>query len=165
MVGAAEGLDVSKRRASSLLTAGFLLMVAMPGAAHAADPTVTMVASAAYEPPDVTTTVGGTVTWINRDTIVHDALDNYGKWRTPLLQPNEQASITFNAPGTYAYRCSLHPGMRATVTVIDDAPATDTVPAASTTADGNEQALIAAFAGLIGLAIAARRFRRPAISR
>ena len=49
-------------------------------------------------------------------------LDNYGAWKTPTLMPKEQASVTFDTPGTFGYRCSLHPGMRGTITVLDEAP-------------------------------------------
>ena len=155
------------RRASAIATLGFLALVAMPGVAAAADPTVT-IEGPTFVPTDVTTTVGATVTWINKDVVAHDAADNYGKWKTPTLMPNEQASITFDTPGTFGYRCSLHPSMRGNVTVLDEAPSTDTLPIEPAD-DGAALAilapLVAGLAGLAGLTVAARRFRQPGVSR
>ena len=85
---------------------------------------------------------------------------------TPKLNPSESASITFDKAGTYPYRCSLHGNMRATVTVTDTAPATDTEATSPVgAADDSPAGSIAFLAGLIGPVVTARRLRQAAVSR
>jgi plastocyanin len=153
------------RRASSIATAGVMLLLAVPGAVQAEDSAIT-IQGFAYAPPAFTTSVGQSVTWVNKDTVAHDAVDSLGAWKTARLMPNETASVTFETAGTYSYRCSLHPDMRGTVTVVEAVPATDTAPAIA--AGGEDHSFSGALAwivGVVGLGIAVRRFRRPAVSR
>jgi plastocyanin len=147
----------------AILVAALGLSLALPAAANAADQTVTM-EGFAFAPPDVTVTAGSQVTWVNKDTVQHDAVAVDGAWRTPKLGPNEQASVTFGSAGTYAYICSIHPGMRATVTVVA-APETDTLPAATSGHEGGPSGLLLLAGALIGALLGARRFRRASISR
>lgn len=69
-----------------------------------------------FTPKTVTIKVGTTVTWINKDTMVHDAasgkvengqvvLDGY--FKSPLLKPGQKWSFTFDKPGTYPYVCTV----------------------------------------------------------
>jgi plastocyanin len=153
------------RRASSIATAGAMLLLAVPGAVQAEDSTI-VIQGFAYAPPAYTTSVGQSVTWVNKDTVAHDAVDGGGAWKTAKLMPNETASVTFETAGTYSYRCSLHPDMRGTVTVVDAVPATDMAPtAAAGGADQSFSGAAAWIAGFVGLWIAVRRFRRPTVSR
>jgi plastocyanin len=80
-----------------------------------------------FEPVDLTVGVGTTVVFDNVGMVPHNAIDVDGGWATPdLVDPDEQASITFDEPGTYTYYCSLHAppdasgGMVGTLTVTDD---------------------------------------------
>ena len=153
------------RRTTTILAIGLLLPLVIPGVARGADPTVTMEGSA-FLPSDLTISTGDTVTWTNKDPALHDAVDNGGTWTTPKLNPNQSASVTFDEAGTYAYRCSLHGNMRATVTVLDQAPATDTAATSTVGAGGGSPAgSIMVLAGLIGLVVIGRRLRRAAVSR
>ncbi|HET9344715.1 MAG TPA: plastocyanin/azurin family copper-binding protein [Candidatus Limnocylindrales bacterium] len=153
------------RRTTTILAIGLLLPLVIPGVARSADSAVTM-EGMAFLPGDLTISTGDSVTWTNKDTVLHDAVDNGGTWETPKLNPNESASITFDKAGTYPYRCSLHGNMRATVRVLDPAPATDTEAASTVGAGGDGMAgWIPFVAGLIGLVVAARRLRRAAVSR
>ena len=64
--------------------------------------------------------VGTTVTWVNRDSASHTSTalaDTARRWNSNRLRTGESFSFTFNEPGTYRYRCSIHPSMKATVTV------------------------------------------------
>jgi plastocyanin len=70
-----------------------------------------------YHPSNVSIPAGTTVTWTNGDRAPHDAVDREGEWRTELLQQDESDSVTFETPGTYEYYCSVHPNMRAILTV------------------------------------------------
>jgi len=61
--------------------------------------------------------VGSTVTWTNRDDVPHNIVSTEQKFKSPVLDTDEQFSHTFDAPGTYRYFCSLHPRMTGQVVV------------------------------------------------
>jgi len=66
---------------------------------------------------DVTVTPGSTVTWTNLDGEPHTVASADGLFRSPALDQNDSFSFKFEKPGVYKYICSIHPKMRATVTV------------------------------------------------
>ena len=87
----------------------------------AAGVTVDM-ANFAYQSNNITVPVGTTVTWVNKDEVRHSATAADGTFDTGLFDPNGQASVTFDTPGTYLYYCLLHGepdgnGMVGTITV------------------------------------------------
>lgn len=94
---------------TALFAVGF---VAVP--AGAADRTVRIVSSD-YATDPVRITVGDRVTWLNGDSLPHDASGN--GWSTPLLLNGERASVRFSARGTYRYTCTIHPAMSGRVIV------------------------------------------------
>ena len=70
-----------------------------------------------FAPMDVTIAAGGSVTWTNRDGEPHTVVSLDGTFRSHALDQDDSFTFTFAKPGTYAYLCSIHPKMRATVTV------------------------------------------------
>ena len=70
-----------------------------------------------YFPRELTVAVGTSLTWVNRDSAPHDATDEAGGWGTRMLSQGESATLTFDAPGVYRYLCTIHPYMKATLTV------------------------------------------------
>jgi plastocyanin len=70
-----------------------------------------------FAPMDVTIPTGGSVTWTNRDGEPHTVTSVDGQFRSGALDQDQSFTFTFAKPGTYAYLCSIHPKMRATVTV------------------------------------------------
>ena len=68
-----------------------------------------------FQPHSVTIVQGGTVTWTNEDSAVHDVSFTDGSTRD--LKKGESYSKTFSKPGTYDYRCNIHPAMKGTVVV------------------------------------------------
>ncbi|MDO8616263.1 MAG: cupredoxin family copper-binding protein [Dehalococcoidia bacterium] len=70
-----------------------------------------------YFPRDLTVDAGATVTWTNRDSAPHTATHTDGGWDTGILDKGESAAIAFDAPGAYGYFCSVHPAMKAILTV------------------------------------------------
>ena len=99
-----------------------------------------------YWPKRAEVPVGSTVTWINEDvfdfldgerTGQHNAVtmqaDGPEPFYSPLLKHAETFSHTFTEPGTYEYICSIHPYMRALVTVYDP---NDPAPQAHDDGDG-----------------------------
>ena len=70
-----------------------------------------------FKPKSVTISPGDEVTWKNLDTAQHDARADDGSFETPLLEKGETAQVPFNASGTFAYVCSVHPSMTGKVVV------------------------------------------------
>jgi len=72
-----------------------------------------------YMPMATTIEQGTTVTWTNHDAVEHDVLVTSGpvSFRSPMLAQGESWSHAFTVPGPYSYVCSVHPDMKATITV------------------------------------------------
>ena len=70
-----------------------------------------------FDPPTLEVSAGATVTWINRDEEVHAVTSTQGLFHSPGLDGNATFSFRFDKPGTYEYRCALHPQMQGTVVV------------------------------------------------
>ena len=75
---------------------------------------------AAYDftPRDVTVLAGATVTWSNRDEVPHDATEKGKTWTTGMLKQGQFRDLAFSSPGNYEYFCTIHPSMRARITVL-----------------------------------------------
>ncbi|GAB4002411.1 cupredoxin domain-containing protein [Nocardioides ultimimeridianus] len=103
---------------ATVLTAllGALALGASP--AHAAQHTIT-IKQYAFQPGSMSIRQGDTITWTNQDSVGHDVEVTNGpaSFHSPMLSQGQSWSFTFSAPGTYSYICSVHPDMRATVTV------------------------------------------------
>ncbi len=83
--------------------------------------------------------VGDTITWTNQDAAPHTATADDGSFDTGELARGQSGSHTFTTAGSFSYVCSIHPSMRATVTVAGDA-----APSAPPTADPTAPATPAA---------------------
>lgn len=72
----------------------------------------------AFKPDKVTVRTGETVTWRFEDQgISHDVVADDGSFKSEVMDSGTFRH-TFDAPGTYAYKCTLHPAqMTGTVTV------------------------------------------------
>lgn len=61
---------------------------------------------------------GTTVTWTNDDSVAHTVTSDTGSvLNSSSIAPGQSFSFTFTTPGTYAYHCAIHPGMKATIVV------------------------------------------------
>ncbi|MET9631514.1 cupredoxin family copper-binding protein [Lentzea sp. NPDC006480] len=90
----------------------------------------------AFQPATLTINAGDTVVWTNHDTAPHNVVVTNGpeKFTSPTLQQGQTYSYTFTKPGTYSYYCSIHPDMKASVTVSGSTtPPTTTTPPSTTT--------------------------------
>lgn len=65
----------------------------------------------------VTIKAGGTVRWLNTDTVNHINKDDKGEFVTPNLKPGESYTHTFKRAGTYNYVCEPHPWMKGKIVV------------------------------------------------
>jgi plastocyanin len=70
-----------------------------------------------FSPVAASVPVGATVRWTNRDDVPHVIMSTERKFKSPVLDTDQQFSYAFESPGTYEYFCSLHPKMTGRVTV------------------------------------------------
>lgn len=70
-----------------------------------------------FEPNGVEVEAGGTVTWTNRDSATHNVTAEDGSFSSGGLAPGDSWSHTFDEPGAWEYRCTIHPSMQGTVVV------------------------------------------------
>jgi len=70
-----------------------------------------------YSPMELDIKPGTTVVWKNLDGEPHTIASTDGMFRSPALDQNDSYSFTFNRPGVFKYICSIHPKMKATITV------------------------------------------------
>ena len=64
-----------------------------------------------------TTAAGTTVTWTNTDAVAHTSTSDLPGWNSGVVAPGGQFSFAFQTAGTFAYHCTIHPGMVGTVVV------------------------------------------------
>ncbi len=91
--------------------------VAPPAASSAATGDAVSIADFSFQPAALTVPVGTKVTWTNNDSTGHTVTADDGSFTSDRLGSGTTFSQTFAKAGTFAYHCSIHPGMKATVTV------------------------------------------------
>lgn len=69
----------------------------------------------AFNPDTVTIAKGGTVTWTNRDYVPHTVTGE--DFDSGNLTTSKTFRRTFETPGTYEYKCTIHPSMTGKVVV------------------------------------------------
>jgi plastocyanin len=95
---------------------------ATPSAAEGADAAAESLAVAikdfAFNPPEITVPVGGSVTWTNDDPAPHTAtgLDREALQSGTLAQ-GESFTQTFDTAGTFDYFCEFHANMKGSIVV------------------------------------------------
>lgn len=74
----------------------------------------------AFEPPEASVSAGGTVTWDNTGAAPHTATFDDVDLDTDTIEPGTDAALVAPAePGSYSYRCNIHPArMRGTLVVV-----------------------------------------------
>jgi plastocyanin len=148
---------------ASLLAAALMLMV---GSVAAADASVS-IQDFAFQPASVTVRVGDTVTWTNRDDVVHTVQWSGGS-ESPDLENGESYSRTFTSTGVFSYICGPHPFMTGSVRVLPAAggtgaggqPGTDTATPTGPVSPSLLLPALLAVLGGIGLAAARVASRR-----
>jgi plastocyanin len=74
----------------------------------------------AFDPAEQTVKVGQEVTWKNEDTAPHNAVSDDGVLKTNDVNQGETTEpFTPEAAGTIEYICTIHPQMKATLTVTE----------------------------------------------
>ena len=104
--------------ASFALFTGLGLAVALGGQATGAPGAVqVMIKNFDFQPVAVSVPVGGSVTWKNLDGEPHTITSTSGSFRSEALDEDDTYTFKFTRAGVYNYICTIHPKMRATVTV------------------------------------------------
>ena len=70
-----------------------------------------------FAPAVSSVAVGSTITWTNRDDVPHNIVSTEGRFKSPVLDTDQQFSHRFDSPGTYKYFCSIHPKMTGQIAV------------------------------------------------
>lgn len=72
----------------------------------------------AFTPSTITVSAGTTITWTNNDGVIHNVTSNTaGLFSSGSISPNGTYSHLFSTPGTFPYKCTLHPSMTGSVVV------------------------------------------------
>ena len=109
-------LFMTTKRAVAAIALTFLAAAAGASLAAAGDTSVT-IKDFDFQPMAVTVPVGSTVTWKNLDGEPHTVTSVDGAFRSGALDEGDSFSFRFTRPGVYAYLCTIHPRMTATITV------------------------------------------------
>jgi plastocyanin len=111
------------RPASSLFAAGGLLVLplalfcaAAPAAAAPKTYTVVM-DKMKFGPLPQGLRAGDTILWVNRDFFRHSATAANGSFNVDLM-PKQSGRTVLRRPGSIAFSCKYHPGMKGSLTVL-----------------------------------------------
>ena len=74
-----------------------------------------LVKAVRFQPSRITVAAGDTVTWQFKDGGLHHNV--VGSCFTSAVKRSGVFTHTFTKPGTYSYRCTLHPAMKGVVEV------------------------------------------------
>ena len=77
-----------------------------------------MIADFAFQPPELSVSVGSSVTWTNEDNAAH-SLSSDDVISSDVLATGQSHTQTFDEAGTYDYVCGIHDFMTGTVTVTE----------------------------------------------
>ena len=69
----------------------------------------------AFDPTTVDVAKGGSVTFVNNDTVQHNVAGE--SWSSGPLDPGKSFTQTFTTAGAIAVHCTIHPSMTMTVNV------------------------------------------------
>jgi plastocyanin len=131
-----------KRLLSLLIFSAAALLISVP-AASAQDEMTVSIRDFFFDPDQLSVAPGTTVTWVNEGEAPHTVTSTDGKeLDSATLQPGDTYSFTFkddDAGETYAYQCTIHPQMTASVTVSGGAEMS-TAPSASASASPSASA-------------------------
>jgi plastocyanin len=111
--------DSRRMRRTLPLLLAFLALPAAPALAdgdHGGGAAVPIY-NAAFATPHVDVLAGDTVTWHNDSVRAHSVNADDGSFASQRLLMSNKFGHRFEAPGTFAYYCQLHPSMRGAVGV------------------------------------------------
>jgi plastocyanin len=116
-------LTANERAYCFLLSAaaalGVFLSNAGPAAAAAPMPAThkVVIEGMRFDPPVLTVKVGDTILWVNHDPFPHTVTAQEGQFNSHEIAPGRSWRYTARNAGGFAYACTLHPTMVATLRV------------------------------------------------
>jgi len=94
-----------------------VLAFGLAAGANEASPPRIEIQNFQFVPATLEVAAGTTVTWVNDDAEIHTVTSSEGLFTSPAIDGKDQFTFRFDKPGSYAYRCALHPQMKGTVVV------------------------------------------------
>ena len=70
-----------------------------------------------FQPAMLTVKPGDSIVWVNKDPFPHTATSEAGGFDSGVIQPDKSWTYTPKRKGKFAYICTLHPTMKATLRV------------------------------------------------
>jgi plastocyanin len=70
-----------------------------------------------FQPDSLTVTRGDTVVWVNKDLVPHTATSKAGGFDSQMIEAEKSWTFTARQTGEFAYTCTFHPTMTATLRV------------------------------------------------
>jgi len=70
-----------------------------------------------FSPPTLVVKAGDTVIWKNKDAFPHNVSAENKGFRSPDFQSGQSWKFKASSVGVFPYVCTLHPGMKAVLTV------------------------------------------------
>ena len=114
-------VELGRVRRGILVCAAVLVMSgALPEMAAAARKPVThtvTIDASRFQPDTLTVTRGDTVVWVNDDLVAHTATSQPGAFDSGLIAPGKSWKYKTKRAGEFAYTCTYHPTMMATLRV------------------------------------------------
>jgi len=100
------------------LAAGIVMMAAgsLPAATPAPRTYTVVIDKMKFGPVPAGLRVGDTILWVNRDLFRHTATAKDQSFDIDL-PPDKSGKLVLKHPGTIAFSCKFHPGMRGTLVV------------------------------------------------
>src|ERR1700760_2962361 len=117
-MGMRDHTSLRLTRLAAAIAACAALALGLAASSTASSEVGVTIVSRAYQPPALTIEAGQTVTWTNRGFTPHTVTALGGEFGSGRLNVGESFKVTFSTPGTFAYKCEIHPSMRGTVTVL-----------------------------------------------
>jgi plastocyanin len=114
-----------RRAGLGVLAAAMLTLLGPPAGAGAAE-RIVAIPQSTYATSNVAIDQGEPLTFLNLDVLSHDVTargkgaDGQPLFSTPLIGPGQEVPVEGAdalGPGSYAFHCTIHPGMEGTLTV------------------------------------------------
>ncbi|MGD9891037.1 MAG: plastocyanin/azurin family copper-binding protein [Dehalococcoidia bacterium] len=94
----------------------------------------------AFEPDTITVPAGTKVTWTHAGQAPHTVTADNKRFDSGRLTAGQSFDFTFDTPGTYAYKCEIHPGRMTGSVVVQAASGGEARPAFGVISFGDGQA-------------------------
>jgi plastocyanin len=113
-------LSTTRRFASVAAVLGLLCSSVSPAAAADAPKPVThtvTIDGTSFQPMAITVNAGDTIVWLNKDPFPHTVTAETGGFDSGAILPGKSWRYKPTKKGKFAYTCTYHPTMKATLRV------------------------------------------------